>query len=74
MWEDSQWVRELLNSLPPRQQEVMALIIDEFRPAEIAALLGKDAAAVRQNLLAARRRLRTAISEQRKQAGEGRAK
>lgn len=74
VWEDSQWVRELLNSLPPRQQEVMALIIDEFRPAEIAALLGKDAAAVRQNLLAARRRLRTAISEQRKQAGEGRAK
>jgi RNA polymerase sigma factor (sigma-70 family) len=73
VWEDDQWVRELLNSLPPRQQEVMALIVDEFRPAEIAVLLGKDYAAVRQNLLAARRKLMAAISEQRKQAGEGRA-
>ena len=73
VWEDTQWVRDLLNSLPPRQQEVMALIVDEFKPAEIAVLLGKDAAAVRQNLLAARRRLKTALSEQRKQAEEGRA-
>jgi RNA polymerase sigma factor (sigma-70 family) len=59
VWEDIQWVRGLLNSLPRRQQEVMALIVDEFRPAEIATLLGRDPAAVRQNLLAARRRLST---------------
>lgn len=66
VWEDSQWVRDLLNSLPPRQQEVMALIVDEFRPTEIAVLLGRDPAVVRQNLMAARNRLRTAVSEQRK--------
>lgn len=71
VWEDRQWVMGLLNSLPPRQQEVMALIVDEFRPVEIATLLGRDPDAVRQNLMAARRRLRTAISEQRKQAAEG---
>ena len=62
VWADTQWVRGLLNSLPPRQQEVMALIVDEFKPAEIAVLLGRDPAAVRQNLMAARRRLKTALS------------
>lgn len=71
VWEDNQQVKELLNSLPPRQKEVMALIVDEFRPAEIAVLLGRDHAAVRQNLMAARQRLTTAVSEQRRQA-EGR--
>ena len=79
VWENRQWVMGLLNSLPSRQQEVMALIVDEFKPVEIAALLGRDSDAVRQNLMVARRRLsaeirvRTAISERRKQAGEGRA-
>jgi RNA polymerase sigma factor (sigma-70 family) len=73
VWENRQWVMSLLNSLPPRQQEVMALIVDEFRPKDIAALLGRDPDAVRQNLMAARRRLTTAISEQRKQAAEGKA-
>jgi RNA polymerase sigma factor (sigma-70 family) len=73
VWADTQWVRGLLNSLPPRQQEVMALVVDGFRSAEIAVLLGRDPAAVRQNLMAARRRLKAALSEQREQAGEGRA-
>ena len=73
VWEGIQWVRELLNSLPPRQQEVMALMVDEFTPAEIAVLLGRDHAAVRQNLMAARQRLKPAVSAQRRQSGEGRA-
>lgn len=70
VWEDTQWVRGLLNSLPPRQQEVMALIMDEFSPAEMAVMLGRDPAAIRQSLKAAWRGWRTAASAQRKQAAK----
>ncbi len=54
---------ELLEQLPPAQREVMACIVDDLRPAEIAELLGKNPAAVRQNLSAARRRLRKYLAE-----------
>jgi RNA polymerase sigma-70 factor (ECF subfamily) len=62
LWEDGQWVGQLLASLPAAQRDVMALIVDEFGPAEVARLLGKNPAAVRQNLRAARRRLQLALS------------
>jgi DNA-directed RNA polymerase specialized sigma24 family protein len=52
---------QLLNALPPAQREVMAFIIDEFEPVEIAALFGKTPAAVRQNLRAARQKLKSAV-------------
>ncbi len=58
LWEDRQWVAQLLNSLPERQREVMALVVDGIEPRDIAELLGRSAAAVRQNLLEARKRLR----------------
>jgi len=57
VWEDAQWVMQILSSLPPAQREVLALVVDGFTPAEIAQLLGKTADAVRQNLCAARARL-----------------
>jgi RNA polymerase sigma factor (sigma-70 family) len=63
IWEQWPWVMELLEQLPPAQREVMACIVDGLRPAEIAELLGKDPAAVRQNLSAARRRLRKYLAE-----------
>ena len=56
-WEDQQFVMELLNSLPEGQRAVMACIVDDFKPSEVAELLGKSPAAIRQSLHAARRRL-----------------
>jgi RNA polymerase sigma-70 factor (ECF subfamily) len=64
VWEDREWVMELLRSLPPAQREVMACIVDEFTPAEVAELLGRTPTAVRQNLCAARRRLKQALAGQ----------
>lgn len=56
-WEDQEWVTQLLKSLPSAQREVLACMIDEFTRQEIAQLLGKTEAAVRQNLCAARAKL-----------------
>ena len=64
VWEDEQWVLQLLDSLPRRQREAMALIVDEFRPAEVAILLGKNPDAIRQSLKEARQKLRNALSDQ----------
>jgi RNA polymerase sigma factor (sigma-70 family) len=57
LWEDREWVLQLLESLPPAQREVMALVIDGLKPIEIAELLGKTPATIRKNLEFARRRL-----------------
>jgi RNA polymerase sigma factor (sigma-70 family) len=57
-WEDKQWVTQLLNSLPPKQREVMACMVDGFEPYEIAVLLGRSPDAVRQSPEEARRRLK----------------
>jgi RNA polymerase sigma factor (sigma-70 family) len=65
LWEDQQWVIQMLDSLPPKQREVMALVIANFEPAEIARLLGRTPGAVRQSLLEARRRLKPAIAQER---------
>jgi RNA polymerase sigma factor (sigma-70 family) len=62
-WEEQEWVLVLLKSLPEAQREVLACIVDEFPRREIAQLLGKTEAAVRQNLCAARRRLRSHLAE-----------
>jgi RNA polymerase sigma-70 factor (ECF subfamily) len=62
-WEDKQWVCQLLNSLPPKQRDVMALVVDGFEPSEIAALLGRSPEAVRQNLREARTRLKQTLEE-----------
>lgn len=62
-WEDRQWVRQLLDSLPPKQREVMAFVVDGFEPSEIALLLGRSPEAVRQNLWEARSRLKRALEQ-----------
>jgi len=57
VWEQQEWVMQLLESLPPAQREVLACVMDMFTRQEIAQLLGKTEAAVRQNLHAARKSL-----------------
>lgn len=54
-WECGQEILGLLAVLPPRQRQVLAWSVDGYTPAEIAAELGIDSAAVRSNLLKARR-------------------
>lgn len=54
-WLQEQQVIPVLRALPPRQRQVLALTIDGWPPAEIAELLGIDPAAVRSNLMKARR-------------------
>jgi DNA-directed RNA polymerase specialized sigma24 family protein len=71
MWEDQEWVRELLESLPPAQRAVMALVVDGFSADEVAFLLGKSPGAVRQNLCDARVRLKAALQDER--LGTGRS-
>jgi RNA polymerase sigma factor (sigma-70 family) len=68
VWEDRQWVTQMLASLPPGQRDVMAFIVDGFTPTEIAALLGRSPIAIRQSLHAARSRLKSAL--QREQADQ----
>jgi RNA polymerase sigma-70 factor (ECF subfamily) len=57
-WEDWQWVAQSLSTLPPAQREVFELILAELDAKEIADLLGKTPATIRQNLAHARRRLK----------------
>jgi RNA polymerase sigma factor (sigma-70 family) len=64
LWEDGQWVTQLLRSLPRAQQEVMAFIVDEFSPTEVAMLFGRNPPAIRQNLAAARRQLQRALQHE----------
>ena len=54
-WLQAQQVIAVLRALPPRQRQVLALTIDGWPPGEIAELLGIDPAAVRSNLMKARR-------------------
>jgi RNA polymerase sigma factor (sigma-70 family) len=63
VWEQQEWVTMLLKSLPPAQREVLACIVDTFTQPEIARLLGKTEAAVRQNLCAARKKLAHYLTE-----------
>ena len=63
VWEQREWVTLLLKSLPPAQREVLACMVDMFTPQEIAQMLGKTEAAVRQNLCAARKNLASCLAE-----------
>ena len=57
VWEDRQWVAQMLRSLSPAQRAVVELIIDGLRPREIAYLLGKTPETIRQHLAEARKKL-----------------
>jgi RNA polymerase sigma factor (sigma-70 family) len=52
--EEEERVRAVLAALPGRQRQVMAMTLAGFSTAEIAAELGCDPAAVRQNQVRAR--------------------
>jgi RNA polymerase sigma factor (sigma-70 family) len=58
VWEDWQWVAQMLSTLPPTQRSVVELIIAEMDAREIADLLGKTSDTIRQNLAQARKKLR----------------
>ncbi len=70
VWEDTQWVGQLLQSLPPAQRDVMTNIIKGLTTAEIAQLLGKTEAAVRKNLQLARDRLKLLLRREREREQE----
>ncbi|WP_326733293.1 RNA polymerase sigma factor [Streptomyces sp. NBC_01022] len=53
-WENGQEILGLLESLPPRQRQVLAWSVDGYSPSEIAEELGIDPATVRANLMKAR--------------------
>ena len=63
VWEDWQWVEQILRTLPPTQRTVIELIIAEFDAREIANLLGKTPGTIRQNLSHARKRLRVNLGK-----------
>lgn len=56
---------QMLRSLPPGQRNVVAFIVDGFTPTEIAALLGRSPAAIRQSLHDARLRLVEGLKRER---------
>lgn len=56
--DEARAVSAALAQLPVKQRQVMAWYVDGYRPAEIAAELGADPAAVRQNLAKARKNLK----------------
>jgi RNA polymerase sigma factor (sigma-70 family) len=56
--DEARTVSAALGRLPAKQRQVMAWHVDGYSPAEIAAELGADPAAVRQNLTKARRNLK----------------
>jgi RNA polymerase sigma-70 factor (ECF subfamily) len=60
---EAERVVKLLQELPPRQRDVMALTIDGYAPKEIAEILGTTANAASANLGHARRKLRELIGE-----------
>jgi RNA polymerase sigma-70 factor (ECF subfamily) len=61
VWEDREWVTQMLRSLARGQREVVAFIVDGFTPTEISALLGRSPAAIRQSLHDARLRLKETL-------------
>lgn len=55
--QDAGWVVEILEALPRRQREVLALLVDGFTTSEVAEHLNVTDTAVRSNLYKARRTL-----------------
>ena len=62
---EQEFVLSLLARLPPQQRRVFALHYEGWSAAEIAAQLGMDHAAVRQNISRARTALRNAVTRDR---------
>lgn len=56
-WEQRHDIVSGLAQLPPRQRQIMAWTLSDYRPAEIAAELGLESAVVRQSLFVARKTL-----------------
>lgn len=54
-WLQEQEIVRVLRGLPARQRQVLALMLDGWKPAEIAKLIGIEGAAVRSNLFKARK-------------------
>ncbi|MDP9798913.1 RNA polymerase sigma-70 factor (ECF subfamily) [Catenuloplanes nepalensis] len=54
---------EALKRLPPRQRQIMALVMDDFSTMEIAEILSMDTSAVRSNLYKARQTLRNQMKQ-----------
>jgi RNA polymerase sigma factor (sigma-70 family) len=63
VWEDEEWIAQLLAKLPPTQREVIRCLVDGRTQAEIAELLGKTPEAIRKNLQLARERLRPLVQD-----------
>jgi RNA polymerase sigma factor (sigma-70 family) len=57
VWEDDEWVADVLSVLPPAQRKVMELIVKGLDRDEIAETLGKTKEAIRRHLCDARARL-----------------
>ncbi|MET7771956.1 sigma-70 family RNA polymerase sigma factor [Nocardia sp. NPDC005366] len=57
-WEDEEWVTQLLQHLSPAAKATVALILEDYSTAEIAAHLGLTENAVRQRLHSARNQLK----------------
>lgn len=73
VWEDQEWVDQMLASLPPTQRQVMDGVLADLTTAEISELLGKTPAAVRQNLHDARVRLKAVLLREQAEASPGSA-
>lgn len=58
VWEDEEWVNQVLKPLSPAQREVMEYVVAGLTPSEISELLGKTPEAVRKNLQLARQHLK----------------
>lgn len=67
IWEDKQWVDQLLDQLSPTQREVMESILEGLSTEEVSQLLGKTPANVRKNLQLARARLKPLIGTDREE-------
>jgi RNA polymerase sigma factor (sigma-70 family) len=63
VWEEWQWVAQMLGTLPPTQRAVVELTIGELEAGEIADLLGKTPDTIRQNLAHARKRLKANLGK-----------
>lgn len=66
-------VTQAVDQLPSRQREVMhLLLVEELTPTEIGEVLGIDSHSVRSNLAAARKTLRTNLSDLAPDVGKSR--
>jgi len=72
-YEDEQWVRQLLDRLPPQQRLVMEHLYSGLSYTEIAETLGKKEPTIRKHLQLARERLREELRKQQERPSPVRA-